>query len=268
MGTITEAITVDRIEDKYIISKKHKDEFMKSINKFMEPSYPDKDTKFVINKSIYFDSPDLQSLTDHLDRVESRFKIRIRTYAPNGIWGTDRFVEIKYKNGEESKKDRLKIGYDGYRSLIEKSTLPVDEELLLLNKDMQSEEETRKIAGILNNMLDHSQFKPVVELNYRRLAFKEGEDIRLTIDEDIEIKYLPGLNLKILRKKQVQKDLEEFEAKYLNFDDFILEMKYTNKPPKWFRRKTDKLMMEPERFSKYVWALSRLEANELKPSVR
>lgn len=261
-------IHLERTEDKYIVSKKHVSEFKKSINHFMDPGYPNADTKFVINKSIYFDSPDLNCLNAHLEQSPSRYKIRIRTYAPDGIWGTDRFIEIKYKNGSETKKDRIKIGYDGYRSLIENSVLPVDDELLLLNNETMSEDETRKHTDILNDMLSRNKSRPVIELQYKRLAYKQGEDVRLTLDEDIEIKPLPNLNMKALIKPDVQKGLKEFEKKYLNFEDFILEMKYTDKTPKWFRRKVDKLLLESERFSKYVWAMSRLEGSELKASVK
>jgi SPX domain protein involved in polyphosphate accumulation len=261
-------IHLDRTEDKYLVSKEFMPEFMKSIKHFMEPSYPHPDTKFVINKSIYFDSPDLMCLQAHLNQADTRFKIRIRTYAPNGIWGSDRFVEIKHKNDGDTKKDRLRIGYDGYRSLIEKSLLPIDDELYALNSDTLSEAETKQHAMTLNSLLIHNNMKPVIELNYHRLAFKQGEDVRVTIDEDIEMKPLPNLKTKVLADKDIQKKLEKFEEKYLNFEDFIMEMKYTDKTPKWFRRKTDKLLLEPERFSKYVWSMSRLGTNELRPLVK
>ena len=261
-------IHLERTEDKYIISKKHFKEFKRSLDALMDEFYPYPDTKFVINKSIYFDTPELVNLTQHLDQAPARHKIRIRTYAPNGIWGNDRFVEVKYKNGKETRKDRLKIGYDAYRSLMDKSVLPIDNELMILNADLLSEDEIKNQAIILNKMLAAGDSKPVIELNYKRLAYQEGDEVRVTVDEDIEVKPLPALDVSAMDSEEIQEKLAKFEAKYLNYEDFILEMKYTKKVPKWFKRKTDKLMLESERFSKYVWAMSRIGTNELKPSVK
>src|SRR5271165_1362860 len=73
-----------RFEDKYIIPKSFKEELVKLLSKHLKTDYPEKDTKFTLMKSTYFDSVNLDMVKHHMSKVADRFKIRTREYAPNG----------------------------------------------------------------------------------------------------------------------------------------------------------------------------------------
>jgi hypothetical protein len=257
-----------RIESKYIIDKKHLPAFIKLFEHYLVPDYIVPVNSHIVNKSIYFDTPELKSLTDHLKGKEERQKIRIRRYAPDGHWNNDIFAEIKRKDGEETIKDRLKISLDGYSSLMNKSELPLDEELLIFNEDNMDETDIIMKTHELNHELKEGNYKPVVEINYKRIAFKKDESFRVTIDQDIKIKPLQNLKVNEITKDKLKDKLKEVEEKFLNFDDFILEIKHQDgEIPKWLQKKLDKLYLEETSFSKFCFSMARLGQNELKVSL-
>ena len=255
--------TTKRIEDKYIISKDHYLRFKKLADAFMKHQVYGYNTDYVINGSIYFDTPDLDCLVAHLKGDQQRHKIRIRTYAPEGVPSNERFVEIKRKDGENCIKDRIRIGLDAYRNLLEKSELPVDQELIVLNEDDIGEAETIVKARMLNEMLKKGKYKPVVEIHYRRESFEADDGFRITIDQDLKVKPLPDMkNSKV--RKEYEAELDKVDEKYLNYEDFIMEVKHQGELPKWLRKKLKKHFFEPISFSKYCWAMARTLGNELR----
>jgi SPX domain protein involved in polyphosphate accumulation len=252
-----DTIDTDRIEDKYIVSKDFYIEVKAEVRKNMKPHYPDPGTVYCINRSLYFDSPDLTFLKQHLSKINDRRKIRIRAYAPNGQWSDEAFIEVKYKDDGNSRKNRLRIGPDGFDSLYHRSEIPIDDELFQYNSDADRDDVTTQ-AKLINYLLLINKCKPVVDIFYKRYAFQDGNDLRCTIDQDLKVKpiYIPGKDVvQDIKNLQLWDDFEKCGSKYSNVDDFLLEFKYQDDVPEWFEHLTKEVDADAEPFSKYVWAM-------------
>src|ERR1017187_3007102 len=148
----SENVDTNRTEDKYLLEKQFLIETIGEIEKHMAPTYPDPDTTYTLNRSIYFDSPDLTFLKQHLNDLPDRRKIRIRMYAPNGGAWSDPFIEVKYKSNGDSKKNRLKINEQMVDRLVNDSRLDTSDELISLNSDM-SPDDVKTNAKLINYLL-------------------------------------------------------------------------------------------------------------------
>jgi hypothetical protein len=247
----------NRIEDKYVIERRLLESFLKLFKAFMKPYYPPgaEKSQFVVNRSTYFDTPHLDDLADHLEGYKERKKIRIRSYIADGKKIKTQFLEMKSKEGEKSLKTRIQIGKDHFKSLIEKSNLKVDEQLKILNEDVMDESDLVLQVGTLNSILKDGKYKPVIQIDYKRSAFQDGEDFRVTLDQDLQYKALSGLNVEAL--KNMKSELKNHEPKFINFEDIIIEVKHKEGDlPKWLKSKFDKHYMEPQSFSKYCWTMA------------
>jgi len=248
-----------RIEDKYIIERRHLDSFLKLFKAFMKPYYPPgaENSLFVVNRSIYFDTPHLDDLKDHLEGYKERKKIRIRSYLSDGKKVKTQFLEMKTKDGDKCIKTRVQIGKDHYNTLMKQSKINVDEELTVLNEDFMDKTELILKIGELNAILKEGHYLPVIQIDYKRSAFQRGEDFRITLDQDLKFSALPGLDMEVLH--QFKKDLKEHEHKFINFEDIIIEVKHEgNNVPGWLKNKFEKHFLKPQSFSKYCWTMSRL----------
>jgi len=263
-------IDTDRTEDKYIVPKEYYIEVKAEVRKHMKLFFPDPKTTYTINRSIYFDSPGLTFLQQHLNGVEDRRKIRIRAYAPNGTWSDEAFIEVKYKDDGISKKNRLRIGPGGFDSLYHKSEIPLDDELYQYNSDMDKADVDTK-AKLINYLLMINKCKPVVDIMYKRYAYEnDSEDLRVTIDQNITVKpiILPKISvIQDLKNQDLWDKFQKCGTKFENYSDFLLEVKYTDEVPDWIESMCDQLHLETEPFSKYVWAMYQVITQALKISV-
>ena len=268
MANENDQIDTDRVEDKYIVPKEYYIEVKAEVRKHMKPHFPDPSTTYTINRSIYFDSPDLTFLRQHLSGVPDRRKIRIRAYAPNGQWSDEAFIEVKYKDDGISKKNRVRIGPNGFESLYNKSIIPLDDELAEYNSDMDKDDIFTK-AKLINYLLVINKCKPVVDILYKRYAYQDGDDFRVTIDQDIKVKPIVIPKISVIQDIKNQDLWDEFQkcgAKFTNYDDFILEVKYQDQVPDWIENMCDQLHLETEPFSKYVFAMYKVITKALEIS--
>lgn len=262
-------IDLDRVEDKYIICKDYYIEVQAEIRKNLKLHFPDPGTVYCINRSIYFDSPDLTFLKQHLAGIDNRRKIRIRAYAPNGKWSDEAFIEVKYKEDGNSRKNRLRIGPNGFDSLYHKSEIPLDNELYQYNSDMDKDDITTK-AKLINYLLMINKCKPVVDILYKRYAYEnDKQDLRVTIDQDIKITPIcvpSKAVIQDIKNQQLWEEFEEIGCKFTNYDDFLMEVKHQDDVPDWIEHIIDQLDLEAEPFSKYIWAMYQVVTQALKIS--
>lgn len=260
-------IDTNRVEDKYIICKDYYIEVKADVRKNLKLHFPDPGTVYCINRSIYFDSPDLTFLKQHLAGIDDRRKIRIRAYAPNGQWSDEVFVEVKYKEDGNSKKNRLRIGSEAFDSLYHKSEIPINDELYQYNSDMDKDDVTTK-AKLINYLLMINKCKPVVDILYKRYAYEnDKKDLRVTIDQDIKVKpiYIPNRAIiQDIKNQQGWEAFEEVGCKFTNYDDFLMEVKHQDGVPDWIEQIVDLLDLEAEAFSKYAWSMYQVITNALK----
>ena len=263
MSSESDKIHSNRIEDKFVIERRLLESFLKLFKAFMKPYYPPgaEDAGFVVNRSTYFDTPHLDDLADHIEGYKERKKIRIRSYIADGKKIKTQFLEMKSKEGDKSLKTRIQIGKDHFKSLMHSSTIRVDEELIILNEDLMDESDLVLQVGTLNSILKEGKYKPVIQIDYKRSAFQDGEDFRITLDQDLQYKSLPDLDMEALHN--MKSELKKHEPKFINFEDIIIEVKHQgDKLPKWLQNKFDKHWMEPEAYSKYCWSMSRIARKE------
>lgn len=260
------AIDLERVEDKYIVPKEDFVETKHLVETHLPAYFPQPETIYCLNTSIYFDSPDLTFLKQHLNKLDSRRKIRIRTYAPNGVASHIYYIEIKSKNDGTSTKTRLQISPEMFDEVMKTSQIPTDERILIANEDMDHDE-VLKQAKLINYLMLVNKVKPVVEVTYKRYAYQQDENFRVTMDQQIKVKPLQLFNsqtIKGLQNEDLWDELKEYGESFSNAENFLLEVKYHTKTPPWFDDLIKKLDVEKEAFSKYVWAMYAIFNNTLK----
>lgn len=251
-------IDLKRIEDKFILPKDELESTKKIIGSHLPEYSHDPGADYTINKSIYFDSPNLTFLKQHLNGIGERRKIRIRTYAPNGVPNHIYFIEIKSKDNGESEKTRVQISELGYQHVMTAHQIKMDEDLYLTNEEV-SKDEVTKHANIINYLLALNKATPVVEITYKRCAYQESEKYRVTIDEDIKYRPLRLVTLPTiqdLRNQDLWDEIEKYKDKFSNDKDFLLECKYQDDYENWFKMMIKGLGVEETGYSKYVWSMS------------
>lgn len=256
-------IDTDRIEDKYIVAKDKFVEAKEVIQSELPPYFPEPETIYTINRSIYFDSPDLTFLKQHLSGLNHRRKIRIRCYAPNGVPNHIYFIEVKAKNDGESTKTRLQLSEAGYNYVMANSQIDVNDDLLSTNQDMGSDDQVLQEAKLINYLLHINKCKPVCDIVYKRYAHQKDEDLRVTMDTNLKVRPLQlikGAQIKDLQNLDLYDTLIEYGEKYSNADNFILEVKHQDKGklPLWLDSLLDELQVKEDSFSKYVWAMAKI----------
>jgi SPX domain protein involved in polyphosphate accumulation len=262
------SIDLNRIEQKYIVQKQYYIEVKAEIKKHMELYFPQPNTVYTLNRSIYFDSPDFTFLKQHLAGLDDRRKIRIRAYAPNGKWSDEVFLECKYKQQGDSRKNRLRIGPNAFKALTQSSKpeLPIDDELFQYNTDIPHDDVVTQ-AKLLNYIFIMNQLRPVVDIIYKRYAYQDGEDLRVTIDQNISPLALltPSVNvIQDIKNQGLWDKFHDLGTKYTNHDDFIMEVKHIDKKPDWIKSIIDQLNLEDVAFSKYVWSMYQIIEGILK----
>ena len=253
-------IQTERVEDKFILDKDKLDYVRGVVEKHLPAYSHEPDTDYVINRSIYFDSPTLTFLKQHLNGVGERRKIRIRTYAPNGVPNHIYFIEIKSKDNGESEKTRVQLSESGFNHVMNHYQIAIDEDLYITNDEVDKDDVT-KHANIINYLLTLNKATPVVDINYKRFAFQKSESYRVTMDEDIKFRPLRMIPLNViqdLRSNDLWNDIEDYKDKFDNDKNFLLECKYQKDYEPWFKVLLQSLDAEEKGFSKYVWSMSNI----------
>lgn len=254
------AIDLERREDKFIIPKEDIDDVKKIVGSHLPAYSHDPGAHYTLNRSIYFDSPGLTFLKQHLNGIGERRKIRIRTYYPDGVANHVYFIEIKSKDNGESTKTRVQLSELGFQYAMKHYQIKIDEDLYLVNEDV-SKDEVTKHANVINYLLTLNKCSPVVDITYKRCAYQEDETYRVTIDEDIKFRPLRLVTLSTiqdLRNQDLWDQIEEYKDKFSNDKDFLLECKYKDEYEKWFEMMIKGLDVEEQGFSKYVWCMSNV----------
>lgn len=260
------AVDENRVEDKYIVPKEHYTEVKHIVETHLPPYFPQPGVMYCINRSIYFDSPELTFLKQHLNKLDDRRKIRIRTYAPNGKWEGQYFLEIKSKTNGKSSKIRLKLSQKAFEAVMANSQVPVDNDLIIQNAEIPKDQVLQQVK-LMNYLMMSNKVKPVVDITYKRHAYQANDSFRVTIDEDLKVKPLTLFKMTTIQdlmNQDLWDVLKKYGESFSNVEDFILEIKYQKKAPDWVEEMCDKMDLETSAFSKYVWSLYQVMNNMLK----
>jgi len=189
-------------------------------------------------RSIYFDSASLDFYFEKLDSVRVRKKLRVRTYnlAPDGA---PAFLEIKRKIGRRGLKERLRLDLDRVDPALGEFD-PADALPALSFHE-------RKVLDKFRFHLETRDMRPAVLVSYEREAFlgRENERYRVTFDQ----------NIRSLIRPDLDQIFEEEDLRVFEQDDFVLEMKFDERMPRWMTRVVRLLDLRSESYSKYVHAI-------------
>lgn len=201
--------------------------------------------------SLYFDTPDFHFLNQRLQRVESRFNMRVRTYGAEPV--LPYFLEIKQKRGDIIRKLRARIRDENLEHFLD----PAEEvkKHLVDGRDILNAARFKRLVSVYNAA-------PVVMTSYLRKAFFShcDEYARVTLDKSLRFCAQDGYSLLTLPDLMAPSDTET------NFDDgcsVILELKcYSKYVPIWMIDLIRRFELRRRGFSKYSVAVSRVFQNQ------
>jgi hypothetical protein len=255
-----ELTSFKRIEKKFVLSRDEGMELLRMIENRVPPSYPKQGTQFYDVESLYFDSPDLDIYRAHFQVYDGRFKLRTRTYGPNGIW--DRscvFLEMKIKNREVTEKFRIKLDPATHARLFEAECpeLALSRALIRTNPSLEFRELSHRVKKV-DEILCKLKLRPCSRLYYRRKAF-ENSEIRITLDENIQGELLmdiPAATRMEIFGSSLWTQAQQMHKGYPIARGMVLEIKNEGTLPSWL----DEFLREnktPEaRFSKFCYSVT------------
>lgn len=166
---MSEFLDVMRTEKKYGISKVTAGEIAARLSYVMTPDPHCRNLRPYVVQSVYFDSPYNQDYNDKCSGIESRKKIRLRSYGDHTVFK----LEIKQKRGAKQRKQSLLVSPEEADSLLR------GDYDFLLRKETA-------LAQSIFSILEEQVYRPKCMVQYNRLAFLEPtNDIRVTIDSCI-----------------------------------------------------------------------------------
>ena len=230
-----------RYERKYLVNNEMLEPMRKRFMPFLVPDLNADQTELKSEytvRSIYFDTPNFDSLSEKKEGLENRLKLRIRGYN-NYFSGCEVFLEIKRKFGDRIAKNRAITVYD----LLDK-TLETGE--LKRSNGKTSDIMKEDAARFLFHLHREAQ-RPVNLVVYEREPYhgKFDSSVRITFDKNIRAAVFPHFS-------------ELFSNNGLSHiwkDAFILEIKYFDGGmPSWSKSIIQEFELKHEALSKYASA--------------
>jgi len=185
--------------------------------------------------SLYIDSQSMKTYHDTINGNRNRYKLRIRFYE-NGP-DAPVFFEIKRRFDKVIGKKRAKVHRHYLRDLLT-GQMP---QMRHLVKQTPKELEALEHFCFLVNQI-HA--RPKIHVAYRREAYElvDNNSVRVTFDREVRTKQETGYSLAT----------EMSDAADVFGNMVILELKFTNRYPLWFRELTQRFHLRQDSAAKYV----------------
>lgn len=212
--------TFERVEHKYLLTKKQANELFNLIQDHIEPDIFPRYTLY----NIYFDSDDFQMISKSIEGPQYKEKLRMRSY---GEVKDDGFMYLE-----------MKKKYDG---IVYKRRIQIP--------SVSETSNSSQIKKELQYMKDFYNANEKVFIAYDRIAYsgKEESDVRITFDTNIRYRFD---HLKLT---------DQYEDNYLlNDDQVLLEVKVMNRYPLWLTHALSALKLTRTSFSKYGTIYSKV----------
>lgn len=213
-------LQMQRLEYKYLISAQQAllvREFVRSHLELDEYGVNQPDCSYTIH-SLYLDSDGLKTYWDTINGNKNRFKLRLRYYTQEP--DAPVFFEIKRRVNDAILKQRGGVRRDAVTQLLA-GQLPGPEHLLTCQpKQMVA------VQRFCQLMLE-IQARPKAHVTYRREAWISTHDnsVRVTLDRDVRVAPESTTRLQV--------DMGEHVRPFGG--QVILELKFTNRFPRWFQ---------------------------------
>lgn len=187
-----------------------------------------------VNTSLYFDSPRLLFLEQHLSGAPDRVKLRVRYYGdqPAG----DCFFEIKRRQGAVVSKRRAVVPLEQGRALVKNlNAIPLENDAL----------------QTFQYLAQRCSARPVLLVRARRQSFRAEDrslDVRLTIDHDVAWQPTRA-------PEPLVPDARRWRTLSGGEQRVLVEVKFHSARPWWLGHFTGQLAPWRVSFSKYVAAV-------------
>jgi hypothetical protein len=236
-----------RFELKYIITQetalKVRD-FVRCYIDFDEYSVGKPDFSYPVH-SLYLDSDQLRLYWDTINGDKNRFKLRLRYYDTNAK--SPVFFEIKRRMNNCIMKQRGGVRQEFVPYLLS-GHMPREEHLL--SKAPKQMVALQRFCELMSRI----RAKPKVHIFYMREAYVSSDDqVRVTIDR----KVFGEENLGLKIKTDMEKPVLSFPGQV------ILELKFTNRFPNWFRDLVRMAQVMQCGAAKYVESIQGLGAKRV-----
>lgn len=253
-----ESHVFNRVEKKYLITKSDKRALLKTIKCNMDKDHYHK--SIVLN--LYFDNDDYEMISESVDWVDFKKKIRARSYD-----GYNRvFMELKTKirpprrlekyqedDGAEENlgyKRRVMITHEDFEQLVNRKHT-------LSSLASRSEETAHdaQIAREIDYMLANFHLKPRIFITYNRESYKDNDGLRITFDENLKYR---TKNLSLTKGKR--------DKIYFKKDkhSIIMEIKASGALPLWLVHELSEKQLYPQQFSKIGKVYQRIKLKHRK----
>ena len=167
--------------------------------------------------SLYLDSDDLKLYWTTINGDKNRYKLRLRYYSTNP--DTPVFFEIKRRMNNCIMKQRGGVQQDSIPFLLAGH---IPEQGHLVSKNPNQLLSLQRFSHLMGQL----RAKPKVHIAYLREAYvSDNDEVRVTIDREV----MAEPNLASAVKTEMVKPVRSFEKQV------ILELKFTNRYPDWFR---------------------------------
>ena len=189
--------------------------------------------------SLYLDSDALLTYWNTINGDRNRFKLRIRFYNENPE--TPVFFEIKRRVNNCIKKQRAGVRREAVSRVLAGH---VPHAANILSKDAKHVFALQEFVRLAQRV----EARPKLHVAYRREAYMPREDnsARLTLDRDVRSEPDPAARLSTrMRNPRLTWDKA-----------VILELKFTNRFPRWFAELVRVFNLQPSGAAKYVDGLA------------
>jgi SPX domain protein involved in polyphosphate accumulation len=239
-----------RFEQKYIIVEEvalQVRDFVRSYLELDENGVGKPNYSYPVH-SLYLDSDDLKLYWSTINGDKNRFKLRLRFYNNNP--DTPVFFEIKRRMNNCIMKQRGGVRRDAVDSLLA-GYFP--EPGHLVSKDPKHMLALQEFC----RLMQHIRAKPKAHIAYLREAYVPHDDnsARLTMDREVRVE--PELTARLSTKME--------HPTLLWGRDIVLELKFTNRFPDWFRELVRVFGLRQCGAAKYVDGVATLGEYKLDP---
>ncbi len=195
--------------------------------------------------SLYLDSDDLKLYWRTLNGDKNRFKLRLRYYSTNP--DTPVFFEIKRRMNNCILKQRGGVRQDAIAGLLTGHFPDPD---CLLSKAPHQLLAVERFCHFMTEL----RAKPKVHIAYEREAYvSDNDEVRVTMDRNV----CAEPNLLTSLKTKMEHPARSFVG------NVILELKFTNRYPDWFRELVRAFNVTQCGAAKYVESVGGIGARKL-----
>jgi len=232
-----------RFELKYVITTAQGKSIRERLGHFMSLDTFASQHGFYINRSLYFDTPDLKEYMEYVDGEKRRRKVRLRRYL---LEDNKVNIELKQKLDRIIWKDKVKLDLEKAVNLI---TSPWD----------WVENENTQLAEIAQQIVRYD-YQPKATVTYQRIPYHDVIDGRVRITFDY--------NIRCGEAEMFLREVTPDDLRVLPPGFEVLELKFTRFCPNWVRNIIDDFSLSPTTYSKYAKSIDRLKFKSFIRSVK